>query len=33
MGTIIKKSDSRPPLTLLLSFFIPEKYNSKEQQL
>lgn len=29
MGTIIKKGDSRPPLTFLLSFFIPEKYNSK----
>lgn len=29
MGTIIKKSDSRPPLTLRLSLFIPEKYNSK----
>ena len=29
MGTIIKQSDSRPPLTFLVSFFIPEKYNSK----
>ena len=29
MGTIIKKSDSLPPPTFLLSILIPEKYNSK----